>query len=371
MLIVLLALALVAVVVRKATAKLPVSVVAVDQGVVKPEVFGPGTVESRYPVSVGSRIAGAVDRVLVDVGDEVEKGRLLATLDRTELDARTETVRRAVTAARQDVAIAEASLAKAESDLALARSNHERSRALLGTGSLPVETFDQTLAALGGAEANRRVAHVSIDGRRADLAGLLAQERVAVTLASYTQITSPMAGVITKRVLEPGSTVSPGTPIFEMVDANALWIASRIDESLTGSVRAGQEAIIHVRSGAQFTGHVSRVPLQADLVTRELEVDVAFDQRPPRFAIHEEADVTIIGEERRGLLIPETAVLRGDDGARVFVVEGGRARMRSVHLGSMGGGRMIVLDGLREGETVVVEPKDLSDGQRVAPRAGG
>ena len=72
------------------------------------------------------------------------------------------------------------------------------------------------------------------------------------------------------------------------------------------------------------------------------------------------------------MVIPETAVLRGYDGARVFVVEGGRARMRPVHLGSTGGGRRIVLDGLREGETVVVDPKkDLSDGQRVAPRAGG
>jgi hypothetical protein len=159
--------------------------------------------------------------------------------------------------------------------------------------------------------------------------------------------------------------------VFQLVDANALWVAAHIDQSLAGRIRMGQPAIIRLRSGAEVRGQVARIALEADPVTRELEIDVAFDVRPPRFAIHEEADVTILGDEARGLTVPLEAVSHGSDGSGVYVVEDGRARRRRVTLGVMGARKAQVIAGLAEGESVILTPNAIRDGQRVAAAGGG
>ena len=112
---------------------------------------------------------------------------------------------------------------------------------------------------------------------------------------------------------------------------------------------------------------MERIAFEADPVTRELEVDVAFDARPDRFAINEEADVTILGQQAQGITVPLAAVSHGPDGAAVNVVEQGRARRRPVRIGVQGAERAQVIEGLSEGETVILAPGAVREGQRVAP----
>jgi HlyD family secretion protein len=179
-----------------------------------------------------------------------------------------------------------------------------------------------------------------------------------------------MAGVVTRRALEPGSAVAPGSVVFQVVDANALWVATLIDQSLSARVRIGQRAIIHLRSGAEVSGHVARVAFEADAVTRELEIDVAFDERPARFAIHEEADVTILGQEEQGLTVPLDAVGHGPDGSFVYLFENGRASRRPVRLGVAGAKRALVA-GLPAGAPIILTPNAVRDGQSVTATGGG
>src|SRR5688500_11798352 len=102
-----LALTIAAIVVyRVAMRPVSVPVATVEVGMVEEETFGPGTMQSRVAVSVSSRITGTVDRVFVDVGDEVQKGQLLMTLDQTELAARARTAIRATSSAREEVVLA-------------------------------------------------------------------------------------------------------------------------------------------------------------------------------------------------------------------------------------------------------------------------
>jgi HlyD family secretion protein len=340
-------------------------------GTVREEIIGPGTVQSRYSVAIGSRVAGTIDRVLVDVGDEVQKDQLLATLDRTELDARFRATRGAVASAKQDVALARANLAKARSDLELARIRDERAQNLVGAGVGSVADADDARGAFRAAEANERAARATVDAREAELARLSQEQRVAETILSYTALENPMAGVVTRRALEPGSIVAPGTVVFQIVDASSLWVATLIDQSLSGRITVGQRAIIHLRSGAEMSGHVARIAFEADPVTRELEIDVAFDERPSRFAIHEEADVTILGEQAQGLTVPLDAVSYGPDGSGVYVIEDGRASRRHVRLGVVGAKKAQVIEGLAEGEPIIVTPNAVRDGQRVAAANGG
>jgi HlyD family secretion protein len=356
---------------RMLTRPAAVRVGSVMAGPVREETIGPGTVQSRYSVSLGSRVAGTIDRVLVDVGDEVKEGQPLATLERTELDARFRSARGAVASAQQDVALARANLAKARSDLDLARLKNERARNLVTPGVISVDQADEARGAFLAAEANERASLAAVDARQAALARLVQDQRVAETILSYTAIESPMAGVITRRALEPGSAVAPGAVVFQIVDANALWVATLIDQSLAGRVTLGQRAIVRLRSGAEMSGHVARIAFEADPVTRELEIDVAFDERPSRFAIHEEADVTILGEQAQGLTVPLDAVSHGPDGSGVYIIENGRAHRRPVRLGLVGAKKALVIEGLSEGEAVVLTPNAIRDGERVAAAGGG
>jgi HlyD family secretion protein len=356
---------------RMLTRPTAVRVGSVMAGTVREETIGPGTVQSRYSVSLGSRVAGTIDRVLVDVGDEVQKDQLLATLDRTELDARFRATRGAVASAQQDIALARANLAKARSDLDLARIRHERAQNLVGPGVISVAEADDARGAFRAAEASERAARAAVDAREAELVRFSQEQRVAETILAYTALKSPMAGVITRRALEPGSAVAPGAVVFQIVDANALWVATLIDQSLAGRITVGQRAVIHLRSGAEVSGHVARIAFEADPVTRELEIDVAFDARPSRFAIHEEADVTLLGEEAQGNTVPLAAVSHGPDGTAVYVVEGGRAHRRSIRIGIEGANRAHVIEGLHEGESVILTPSAIRDSQRVTAGGGG
>ena len=353
-------------VIRAATRPTNVSAALVELGSVQTETLGPGTVQSRYPVKIGSRITGTLDQVLVDVGDDVRKGQVLANLDPTELQAHAASAHRAVASAQEEVAFAEANAARASSDVTLSRANYERGRALVAPGVISQAEFDQVKAAIAAAEANERAARMAIEARRSDLARFVQEQRVADIQLSYAALASPMDGVVTRRALEAGSTVGPGVTVLEIVNASELWVATLIDESQTGWVQPGQRARIHLRSGADVPGYVSRITMNADPVTRELEVDVAFVSRPSRFAVNEEADVTILGEERRGLTVPIDAVSHSPDGDAVFVVDGGRAALRKVTLGARDARRALIAAGLQPGESVVLRSNAMRDGERVA-----
>lgn len=366
------ALAAIAAVMVARTIARPVAVRVelVASGTVREETKGPGTVQSRYAVSVASRVAASVERVLVDVGDEVKRGQLLATLDQSELAARLGAARGAVASAQQEVVLARANLAKARSDRELARIQDERARQLVERGVSPVAEADEARGARRAAEAAERAARAAVDSRVASLERLRDEQRAAETILSYATLESPMSGIITRRVLEPGSATTVGSVVVQIVDPDALWVATMVDQSLVGRVQVGQRAIIQLRSGAKLSGHVARISFEADPVTRELEVDVAFDARPARFAIHEEADVTILGAEAQGLVVPLAAIKHGRDGSRVFVIEDGRARQRRVQLGLVGSKHAQVVEGLAGSEMFILTPDAVRDGQRVTASGG-
>ena len=162
-------------------------------GTVREEIVGPGTVQSRYSVSVGSRVAGAIDRVLVDVGDEVQKDQLLATLDRTELDARFRSARGAVASAQEDIALAKANLAKAQSDFDLARLKDQRAKSLVTPGVISVDQAEDAHGAFLAAEANQRASLAAVDARQAalDVLGVTARRDVQ----EYATVRTAAAGL--------------------------------------------------------------------------------------------------------------------------------------------------------------------------------
>lgn len=300
-----------------------VEVVEATEGTVARAIHGPGTVQARYPLAVSARITATVIQLFADQGDAVRPGQLLAQLDDRDLAARD---------------------AAADTDLTLARANFQRDHEVFEKGYISQAAMDATTAALRAAEARSREAGAAL---------------------SYTRITAPVEGVITAREAEVGHTVGPGGTLFRLVDPSALWVVARIDEAVVGHVTLGQPATIALRTGSFATGSVARIALESDAATRELEVAVAFDAPPERFAVNQEAEITIHAGEESGLVLPVSAVVQQNRAFGVMVVADGRTAFRPVKTGVSDGDRVIVSEGLAVGEQVVRRPAGVKTGKRV------
>ena len=133
-------------------------------------------------------------------------------------------------------------------------------------------------------------------------------------------------------------------------------------------LRQGQPAAIKLRSGRVFQGEVVRLNQEADTVTRELEVDVKFDQLPEPLVIGEEAEVDIDTGRQTGPGIPLSA-LRSQNGHQgVLVADKGRVHFRKVTLGLNDGKQTAVLTGLKAGELVILNPGGMTPGMKISPK---
>jgi RND family efflux transporter MFP subunit len=351
------------------TVEMPVAVAA--QGAIAARVVGPGSVQARIPVTLSARVNATVTQVHVDVGDVVRQGQLLVTLDDRDLSAR-----RSVVAGQQEALLrntdgARAALAKAEADLALARSKQRRDVELLAQGFVSQAVVDGSNAALDGAVAGVEAAKAALAAREADARTLVQEARYSDAVLSYTRIVAPMDGVVVQRLGEAGNTVVPGTPLLKIVDPKSLWVATRVDESVVGRVQPGQAANIRLRSGEVLPGKVARIARQSDAATRELDVHVAFDTMPQRFAIDQEAEVSIAVGQDQGILVPLTALTRDRTGRQgLLVIEAGRTRFQPVETAGADARQVLVRTGLASGESVVAVAAGVAANLRVRPVAG-
>ena len=349
--------------------EVPVAMAA--QGAISAYVVGPGSVQARIPVTLSARVNATVAQVHVDVGDEVRQGQLLVSLDDRDLSAR-----RGVVSGQQESLLrntegARAALAKAQAEFELARSKQRRDVELLAQGFVSQAGVDASNAALNGAGAGVEAAQATLAAREADARTLSQEARYADTVLSYTRVVAPMDGMVVQRLSEGGNTVGPGTPLLKIVDPMSLWVATRVDESVVSRVQPGQAASIRLRSGEVLPGKVARIARQSDAATRELDVHVAFDTVPRRFAIDQEAEVSIDVGEDRGILVPLTALTRDRTGRQgVLVIDTGRTRFQSVETAGADARQVLIRKGLAGGESVVAVAAGVVANQRVKPAAG-
>lgn len=338
-------------------------------GSVTLQVNGPGTVQARTAVAVASRITSHVIAVHADVGDSVESGQLLVTLDDREAQARLAATRGQQLALTSHVEAARAALGKAEAELAMAQSRQRRDADLHRQGFVSPASLDVSGAGWQVAHAGVQAARATLAARRADADTVAQEVRAAESVLSHARLHAPFAGVVTQRLAEPGSTVGIGTPILKLVDPATLWVATRIDESVLDRVALGQNARIRLRSGEALNGKVTRIARQSDAATRELDVFVSLERLPKHFAIDQEAAVTIDTGEAEGWVIPASALTQNSLGQPgVLVVTDDRAVFRQIRSNGSDGQQISVIEGLSDGERVVIQPQHLRANPRVRVR---
>ena len=346
----------------------PVPVTVVKRAEIRGKVHGPGTVQSRVSVTVSARITGVLEKLHADHGDRIRKGQLLAELDSAEVRAREAASHAAKNRALRELARAQADLNKSKANLALAQSNYQRDLEVFKPGYISPAAFDSTKSALGVAESEVAANEASVKAMQAAVDQAESETQAARALLGYTRILAPMDGVITVRKAEVGNTVSPGTPIFQMVN-DQIWAASWIDERKITQLREGQKATIKLRSGRVFQGEVVRLNKEADSVTRELEVDVKFDALPSPLVIGEETEVEIDTGGQTAPAVPLSAIVERNGSKGVMVVSNGVATFRPIVPGLQDGQRTAVSEGLGEGEMVILNPAGIEPGRKIRPES--
>ena len=345
----------------------PVPVIQVKTVEIQGKVHGPGTVQSRVPVAVSTKITGILEKLYADQGNRVKKGQLLAEIDSAELRARAAAAQAAKNRAQRELSRAQADVGKAQANLGLAQSNYQRDQEVFKPGYISQAAFDTTKAQLRVAESEVHASQATVTALQAAVKQAESETQAAQALHNYTRILAPMDGLITSRKAEVGTTVSPGTPIFQLVDLDTVWVAAWLDQSQIAQIKHGQRAAIRLRSGRHYQGRVERINAEADTVTRELEVDIKFEQLPEPLVIGEEGQVEIELGRQQAPLVPLSAILAKNSGKGVLVADNGILRFRNVILGLEDGARTAVTEGLKEGELVVVNPEGLMPGTKIRP----
>lgn len=338
----------------------PVKVTTTEVGerAVAPALFGIGTVEARYLHRIGPTAPSRVSSMEVDVGDRVEAGQLLALIDPIDLDQRIAAASGSTARSAALEQAAASQVADAGARLALARSEAARGEELFRGGWLTRAALDQRRQALAAAEAGLAAAQANRTAAVQDRGRTGAERAALQEQKANLRLIAPKAGLVVRRLAEPGTTVVAGQAVVEIVDPAELWINARFDQTRAGGITAGLPAHIVLRSriGAPLRGSVLRVEPMADAVTEEVLAKVTFDAGAALPPIGELAEVTIsLPARRRTLALPNAAVHRDGGELGVWALRDGDLEFVAVRLGVEDAeGWVQVLYGLKQGDQVVL-----------------
>lgn len=276
---------------------------------------GTAPIEAHEEAEVVAKVGGEVRQLLVEEGDTVAAGQVLARLDGDRL--------------RLDLAEIEANLRKLERDY-----------------NRQLELSQKGLVAKGTAE-----------NAKFDLDALKASYDSARLELGYTEIRAPIAGVVSARHIKVGNTISPNDPAFRVTNLDPLVAYVHVPEKEYRKLAPGQgaEVIVDALGGEHFAGTISRISPTVDPKTGTFRARIEVPDTTRRLKPGMFARVNIVYERRENALqLPRSSILDADGEQSVFVVVNDRAEQRPIRTGLANNGWVEVLEGLKGDERVVV-----------------
>ena len=361
----------------------PSKLAKVERGDLAKSVVATGKVEPITKVEIKSKASGIVKKLLVDAGDRVKRGQVLAELDKEEIEAH-------VAQAKAQEEAAEASLRATEADMERAKVDaegpdvptlkraYERAQGMAKEGVVSVSALDDAQRAYelavnkqNVAKAQLQVLHAKIGQAQAQVAQDRANLKQLEEQYSYTTVESPIDGVVLSRDVEVGDAVSSilvlgssATLIMTLGDISEVYVKGKVDESDIGKVYLGQPARIKVESfkDKTFNGKVTKISpmgVEKDNVTT-FEVRVSINNPGGELKAAMTANAEIILEEHKNVLqIPEGSILYDKDKKASVEVPDPRGKEGkskvAVNIGISNGAKTELLSGLKEGYQVVLQ----------------
>ncbi len=332
-------------------------------------------------IEVHAKVAGYLKQILVDVGDRVKAGQTLALLEVPEMQD--DATQAAATKRRS-----ESELERARTELTRAESSHEAAHLSYQRMAQVVKTRPGLVAQqeVDDAQARDRVSEAQVSTAKAAISS--AENQVAVstssaehvrTMQAYTRITAPFDGVITKRYADLGSMIQAGTasqsqarPLVRLSQNDRLRLVLPVPESVVPRIRLGSVVEVRVQAlGRKLEGRVSRFSGWVNAATRTMETEV--DVPNPRLELFPGmyAEALIQLDQHHGVLaVPVQSISSIETHPEVFVVNAQRrVELRPVKVGIETPDKVEVVDGLHEGELVIVgKQAQIKAGQLVEPQ---
>ena len=321
-----------------------ITVITPGRGTIEGEITATGTLAARRDVPVGVvGEGGRVVAVTADQGDYVQAGQVLVSIDRSVQN--------------QQAAAQAAQIEVARSDAQLAQSNLDRALQLVDRGFISKADVDRLTATRDAARARVRVAQAQLNELQARNARL--------------NVTAPVSGLVLERSVEPGQTVSAGSPpLFRIARGGEMELLARIGENELSRLSTGVEAtVVPAGTDKQFSGQIWQLAPTIDEQTRQgtarIALSYAPELRPGGFATATIRSGTIVAP-----MLPESAVLSDDEGSYVYIIDDDNEVVRrSVTTGIVTSEGIAIASGLNGTERVVLRAGGfLTEGETVSPQ---
>jgi HlyD family secretion protein len=361
----------------------PSKLAKVEKGDLAKSVVATGKVTPITKVEVKSKASGIVKQLFVDAGDRVKKGQLLAQLDKEEISAQVEQSRAALQAAEASLNGSEADYERAKvdaegPDVPLLKRAYDRAIGMAKEGVVSTSALEEAQKNYELALNKQNVAKAQLIVLKAKVAqsgAQVGQDRANLKQLEeqlgYTDILSPLDGVVLSRDVEMGDAVSSilvlgssATLVMTLGDTSEVYVKGKVDESDIGKVYLGQPARIKVESfkDKTFNGKVTKISpmgVEKDNVTT-FEVRVSINNPGGELKAEMTANAEIILEEHKNVLqIPEGAILYDKDKKASVEVpdpsaKDGKKKI-AVNIGISNGAKTELLGGLKESDQVVLQ----------------
>ena len=329
-----------------------------------------GYVVARRMATVSAKVTGKVREILIEEGQRVEAGQVMATLDPIDAEQQRALSASQLQAARSQAAGVQAQLKEAE-------ANAARLGALVGQKLVSRAQFEQAIAQRDALRAQlaaaQRNAQVAADSLRISAQGV-----------DNTIVRAPFAGVVIAKAAQPGEIVSPfsagggytRTGIGTIVDMDSLEVEVEVGEAFIGRVKPGMptETVLNAYQDWKIPGKVIAIIPAADRGKATVKVRVGLDAKgDPRIVPDMGARVGFLeaakpvqADVKPGVLVPAAAIVERDGKDVAFAINGDAVQQRTLKLGRTLGDDREVLQGLSGGDAVVLDPPEqLVDGSRV------
>lgn len=341
-----------------------------------------GTLDPNEEVTVSNQVEGPVAKVLVDLGDFVKAGQLLATLDTSELEL---AVRQQAAALQQEMArigvsdpnanieeSATSQVKQAEATLSEARSRLERTRYLTDEGVLSKQQLDEQQAKFDVADATVKLARESVRNIKATIAARKATLDLAQKKLGDARITAPMSGFVKERLVSEGTYLKANSPVVTLVQSSPLKLRVDMPETAIESVHTGRAVQFTVDSlpGKMFDGRISRLSPSVNQQSRTLKLEAIVDNsngtlKPGLFA----RVMILTGKSEKALVAPTGALFTVAGLEKLFVIDGGKVSERIVRSGSRTADYVEILEGVKEGDVIATSNLgSLQQGREVVTR---
>ncbi len=355
-----------------------------------------------YPLQeaiITPKISAPVERFLVQRGDRVYAGEKLAVLENSDLQAANAEAEAQLEAARAEYKTAvagsiPAALKKAQLDVTAAEQAQANAQTiyasrgqLFAQGALPRRTLDQAKVNLTDAENASALARQHLEAlehgghaqalaaAQATLATAQARAAAAAAQLSYSEITSPINGVVTSRPVYPGELATPSSPLMTLMNLAQVVARTHLPAAQAALLKVGDAATLTGPAGKSFPARVTIVSPATDPDSTTVQVWVQAANPAQSLRPGSTAGVAILARTVPGaLIIPASALLTDANGNTSVMVVGSdhKAHAREVSVGIENPGKVQILRGLRAGEPVVSQGAyALADGTTVTVTAAG